>query len=172
MAKHRLLWQWEKWERTCGSYCPVQKDRSQWICIKMALFKQQKHSCVTACPLDAIFSIAAKNAKSLWFTEIDTLCVAVVLSGVHFHDVKSCPKFLMKLVNQWFSTGFALGLQIWIPRIDQTVKMTNKSNRKIWNNDLLIIQWTAQTRHYAKLLYLFITLYMVLEICQHFPHDY
>lgn len=86
----------------------LQKDRSQWVCIKMALFNQQKHSCVTACVLDAIFSIAAKNARSLRFTAIDTLCVAVVLSGIRFHDVKSCSKFLTKnylvksVVLNWF----------------------------------------------------------------------
>ncbi len=79
----------------CGSYCHLQRDRSQWVCIEIALFNQLKHSCGTACALDAIFSIAAKNARSLWFTAIDTLCVAVVLSGIRFHDVKSCSKFLI-----------------------------------------------------------------------------
>ncbi len=91
----------------CGSYCHVQKDRSQWVCIEIALFNQLKHSCGTACALDAIFSIAAKNARSLWFTAIDTLCVAVVLSGIRFHDVKSCSKFLIfffckSVVLNWF----------------------------------------------------------------------
>lgn len=137
MAKHPLLWQWErkKGERPCDSYCHVQKDRSQWVCITIALFNQLKHSCVTACALDAIFSIAAKNARSLRFTAIDILCVAVVLNGIHFHNVKSCSKFLKK---KWFSKSvvlnwFCFRILVWIPRIDQTVKIINKSIRKIWN---------------------------------------
>ncbi len=34
MAKHPLLWQGQrkKGERMCGSYCHVQRDRSQWVC--------------------------------------------------------------------------------------------------------------------------------------------
>ncbi len=167
MAKHPLLWQWEKWERTCGSYCPVQKDKSRWVCIKMALFNQQKHSCVTVCVLDAIFSIAAKNARSLRFTAIDTLCVAVV--GFAFMMLKAVPNFRQKnlvksVVLNWFCFK--------IPDLNTKNWSNCQDYQKIDQKNLKYLYWTAQAEQYATLFYLFFTLYMVLQLCQDFSHDY